>query len=108
MFRRSKRLIELINEFGNGTCKVQEGQMNIASHDPVLQALEYRANRFKDKRKLHGVDDRTLAWALDETGTIDTLQILSVKEACDKYLLIEHQKIDRVREFHGVAPRAKV
>jgi hypothetical protein len=34
--------------------------MNNASHNHVLQALEYRVNRFKGKRKLHGVDDRTL------------------------------------------------
>ena len=87
--------------------------MNIASHDRVLRALEYQANRLKGKRKLHGVDDRTFAWALDKTGTIDTLQILSVKETCEKYLLIEQQEIDRVREsglsdevlwVHGVAP----
>ncbi len=60
MFRRSNRMTELIDEFGNRTCKVQEGRMNIASHDSVFQALEYRANRLKGERKLHGVDDRTL------------------------------------------------
>jgi hypothetical protein len=89
MFRRSNRIIELIDEFGNRTCKVQEGRMNIASHDCILQALEYRANRFKGKPKLHRVDDSTLAWALDKTGTINALQILSVEETCRKYLLIE-------------------
>jgi hypothetical protein len=99
MFRRSNRITELIDEFGNRTCEVQEGRMNIASHDCVLQALDYQANRFKGKRKLHGVDDRTFAWALDKTGTIDTSQILSVKETCEKYLLIEQQEIDRVREL---------
>ncbi len=79
MFRRSNRITELINEFGNWTCKVQKGRMNIASHDRVLRALEYQANRLKGKRKLHGVDDRTFAWALDKTGTIDTMQIFFVE-----------------------------
>ncbi len=83
MFRRSNRIIKLINEFVYQTCKVQERQMNIASHDYVLKALEYRVNRFKVKRKLHWVDDRTVAWDPDETGTIDTLQILSVEETCE-------------------------
>ena len=112
MFRRSNRITELIDELGNRTCEVQEGRMNTASHDQVLQALKYRANWFKGKRKHHGVDDRTFAWALDKTAIINTLQILSVKETCEKYLLIEQQEIDRVRELglsdevlwvHGVA-----
>ncbi len=116
MFRRSNRITEIINEFGYWMCEVQERRMNIASHDRVLQALEYRVNRFKGKRKLHGVDDRTFAWALDETGTIDTSQILSAKETREQYLLIEQQEIDRVRELglldevlrvRGVAPATK-
>ncbi len=75
MFRRSNRIIELIDEYGNWTCKVQEGQMNIVSHDHVLQALKHQANRFKCKGKLHRVDDWTLAWALDKIGTTNTSQI---------------------------------
>jgi hypothetical protein len=116
MFRRSNRITELIDEFGNQTCKMQEGWMNIASHNHVFQALKNRAKRFKGKRKLQGVDDRTFAWALDKTGTIDIWQVLSVEEKCEKYLLIEQQEIDRLRELglsdevlwvHGVAPVTK-
>ncbi len=116
MFRRGNKITELIDEFANQTCKVQKGRMNIARHDCVLQALEYQANRFKGKRKLHGVNDRTFAWALDKTGTIDTSQILSVEETRKKYLLIEQKEIDRVRELglldevllvHGVALATK-
>jgi hypothetical protein len=44
MFRRSNRVIELIDEQGTQTCEVQEGRMNIMSHDSVLQALEHQAN----------------------------------------------------------------
>jgi hypothetical protein len=116
MFRRSNRVIELINEYGNHACKVQEGWMNVTSHDCILQVLEYWANRFKCKGKLEGVDNWTLAWALDKTGTIDTLQILSVEETHEKNALIEQQERDRVREsglleevlwVHGVAPARK-
>jgi hypothetical protein len=116
MFRRSNRIIELIDEYSNRTCKVQEVGMNVASHDRVLQALEYWANRVKCKGKLQGVNNRTLAWALDKICTIGSLQILSVKETREKYLLIEQQEIDRVRELglseevlqvHGVAPVSK-
>ncbi len=52
MFRRSNREIELINEYGNRACEVQEGRMNIMGHYSVLQALVNRANRFKGKGKL--------------------------------------------------------
>jgi hypothetical protein len=72
LFRRSNRIIELIDEYGSRTCKVQEGRMNVASHDRILQALEYRANTNKCKGKLHGMDDWTSAWAPDKTGTINT------------------------------------
>ena len=50
--------------------------------------------------------------ALDKTGTINILQILSVEETCEKYVLIEQQKIHRVGDLglsdevlcaHGVA-----
>jgi hypothetical protein len=90
--------------------------MNVTSHDCILQALKYQANRLKCKGKLQGVDNWTLAWALDKTPTIDTLQILSVEETREKYALIEQQEIDRVRKFglseevlrvHGVAPASK-
>jgi hypothetical protein len=49
MFRRSNIITELINLFGNRNWDVQEGGMNIANYDHVLQALEYRANSFKCK-----------------------------------------------------------
>ncbi len=57
-----------------------------------------------------------MAWTLDKTGTINTLQFLSVQEKCERYALIEQQEKNRVREFglpddvlwvHGVAPASK-
>ncbi len=116
MFRRSNREIELINKQGNWTCKVQVGRMNVTSHDSVLRILKNRANRFKCKGKLQGEDNRLLAWALDETGIINTLQILSVEEIHEKHALIEQQEKNRTKELglpeevlrvHGVAPASK-
>ncbi len=57
-----------------------------------------------------------MAWALDKTGTIDTLQILSVEEKRERNALIEQQEKNRVCELglpdkvlwvHGVAPASK-
>jgi hypothetical protein len=46
-FRKSNqymRTIELVDEAGNRTCKIQEGRMCTASHSLVLAALENRAS----------------------------------------------------------------
>jgi hypothetical protein len=57
-----------------------------------------------------------LAWALDKTGTINTLQFLSIEEKHECNALIEQQEKIRVRELglpnkvlraHGVAPASK-
>jgi hypothetical protein len=89
--------------------------MDIMSHDSVLRAL-CRANRYKCKGKLQSEEDRLLAWTPDKTGTINTLQFLSVQEKRERYTLIEQQEKNRVREFglpdkvlrvHGVAPASK-
>jgi hypothetical protein len=34
-------MIDLVDKLGNRTSKVQEGRMNITSHDSVLAALEH-------------------------------------------------------------------
>ncbi len=61
-------------------------------------------------------DNWFLASALDKTGTINTLQFLSVEEKCERDALIEQQEKNRVQElglpeevlwFHGVAPASK-
>ncbi len=54
MFRRNNRITELIDEFGNQMCEVQERWMNVASHDHVLQALEYRQISLKVKESFMG------------------------------------------------------
>ncbi len=57
-----------------------------------------------------------MAWTLDKTGTINTLQFLSVQEKRERYALIEQQEKNRVHEFglpdevlrvHGVVPASK-
>jgi hypothetical protein len=90
--------------------------MNITSHDSVLRALKCHANCYKCKGKLQSKDDWLLAWALDKTGTINTLQLLSVEEKCEHNVLIEQQEKNRVHELglpkevllvHGIAPASK-
>jgi hypothetical protein len=46
--------------------------MEITSYTSVLTALEHRANRYTNQGRLTGVDDSLMAWALDETGTVNT------------------------------------
>ncbi len=75
MFRKSieyERSIKLIDEYGNQTTSVQEGWMRTTSHESVLAMLEHRANRYKSRGKLKGIDDNLVTWAMDETGTMDT------------------------------------
>jgi hypothetical protein len=47
MFRQSNQnlhLIDLVNEHGNHSCEVQEGRMNVISHQSVLHVLEHHAS----------------------------------------------------------------
>ena len=90
--------------------------MNITRHTTVLRPLECQANQYRCKGKLQSEDDWLLAWALDKTGTIDILQILSVEEKRECHMLIEQQEKNRVHELrlpdkvlwvHGVAPASK-
>ncbi len=90
--------------------------MNITSHDSILRALECQANQYKCKGKLQNKYSWLLAWALDKTGTINTLHFLSVEEKRKCDALIEQQEKNRVRELglpnevlwvHRVAPASK-
>ncbi len=62
------------------------------------------------------MDNWTLAWALDKTGTINTMQILSFEETCEENALVEQQELNRVGELriseevlwvHEIAPERK-
>jgi hypothetical protein len=47
MFRKDNqnlRVIDLIDKHGNCSCEVQEGRMNVISHQSVLQVLEHHAS----------------------------------------------------------------
>ncbi len=57
-----------------------------------------------------------MTWALEKTGIINTLQLLSVEEKCECNALIEQQEKNRVHELglpeevlwvHGIAPASK-
>ena len=81
MFRKSnqyQRTIDRVDELGNRTSKVQEGRMNITSHNSVLAALENQANQYRCKGKFGDIGDRTVlaAVAIDETGMVDASYLL--------------------------------
>jgi hypothetical protein len=47
MFRQSNqnlRVIDSVQEHSNSSCEVQEGQMNVISHQSVLHVLEHHAS----------------------------------------------------------------
>jgi hypothetical protein len=113
------RTIELVDEAGNRTCEIQEGQMCTTSHSSVLAALENRARRFRGRGKLTCADDHLVsaAWAVDETGTVDTSFLLhSESDISEQLAITELQERNRVTELgiseevlkvHGVAPQSK-
>jgi hypothetical protein len=81
MFRKSnqyQQTINLVNKLGNRTSEVQEGRMNITSHNSVLAALENQANQYRCKGKFGDIGDRTVlaAVAIDETGMVDASYLL--------------------------------
>jgi hypothetical protein len=103
-----QQTINLVDKLGNKTSKVQEGRMNIASHDSVLAALEHRLNQYKCHRKLGDIGNCTVlaAVAIDKTGTVDASYLLHNNSKNNKQLaLIEQQEQNRVREL-GVADEA--
>jgi hypothetical protein len=97
-------MINLVNKQGNRTSKVQEGRMNITSHDSVLAALEHRANQYRNQGKLGDIGDRSVsaAAAIDETGTANVSYMLHKIEDVGQLALIEQQELNRVRDL-GVA-----
>ncbi len=120
MFQRSSAnsgCIDLINELGNCSCVVQEGRMEITSHESVLAALEDRASRFSCRGKVQGVDDTLVSWALDETGTVDTCSLCRNHDNSEQLVLTEQQERSRVMgagipeevlRVHGIAPSGKL
>ncbi len=81
MFRQSNQnlhVIDLIDEHGSCSCEVQEGRMNVISHQSVLQ-LEHRASQYQYKGKLSGIDGNLVSWALDKTGTVNSSLLLNAE-----------------------------
>jgi hypothetical protein len=111
------RTIKLVDEVGNRTWEIQEGRMCTTSHSSVLAALENQASRFRGKYTC--MDDHLVsaAWAVGETGTVDTLFLLhNDSEISEQLAITEHQERNRVMELgileevlqvHGVAPQRK-
>jgi hypothetical protein len=119
MFRQSNQnlhVIDLIDEHSNCSCEVQEGRMNVISHQSVLHVPEHRASQYQCKGKLSGVDNNLVSWALDESGTVNLSLLLNGTEANEQAKLVELQEkgrvedlgiSDKVLKVHSVAPASK-
>jgi hypothetical protein len=119
MFRQSNqnlRVIDLIYTHGNCSYEVQEGRMNVISHESVLQVLEHHASQYQCTEKLSGFDDNLVSWALDATGMVNSSLLLNGTEANEQAMLVELQKkgwveelgiLNEVLKIHGVAPASK-
>ena len=107
--QQTRRIIELIDVYGDHSQHTLPGRMNITSHQSVLAALEARANRFSDRNKLSTLDDKLLSSALDETGTVDiTCNDLDVSyDECERLALIQ-QEINNIKEISTTDDRLKI
>jgi hypothetical protein len=75
MFRQRNQnlpVIDLVNKHTNRSCEVQEGRMNVISHQSVLHVLEHHASQHRCKGKLSSIDDNLVSWALDKTGMVNS------------------------------------
>ena len=69
---QKKRLIKLIDTCGDDKILQQRGQLNTTKHTAIIQALEQRANRYKEDRSYEEIQDQNqLDATIDETRTID-------------------------------------
>jgi hypothetical protein len=119
MFRRSienQRVINLIDECGHQSHDIQEGRMNVTSHESVLAALENRANRYSNRGSTRGADYNLVSWALDETGTINASLLCNNGENNKRIALAEQQERIRITDLgvpeevlqvHGITPGSK-
>jgi hypothetical protein len=122
IFRRKsyqyQRTINLVDKHGDRTSKVQEGRMNITSHDSVLATLEHQANQYRNKGKLGDIGDHSIlaAAAIDKTGMVEFSYMLHENGNNERLVLIEQQERNRVRELgiadevlqvHGTPPSSK-
>ena len=66
-------MIKLVDQWGNMNYVQQQGRMNITRHNRVMDVLEMRALRYRNKGQRMDYDDKLYYDALDETGTVSTL-----------------------------------
>ena len=110
------RLIVLIDEHGNKTRKELHGNMEVIRHESILEALSNRANRFRNLGKMTSVDNNHASFALDETGTINTMSLQNFREneefrthteQTERIRVSEAAVSDEVLKVPGIAPMSK-
>ena len=84
--------------------------MNITRHETVLQVLtKWSQQRFHQRLNVVGPEDPLHAWAVDETGTVETSAILSEQET-EQQEISEINNItlpEEILQVHGYAPPKK-
>jgi hypothetical protein len=84
--------------------------MNITQHDTVLQALTHHAQWFHQRLRVI-LEVPQHSWTLDETGTLDTLQLLLGSENETEQQEIREiygiQVPEEILQVHGYAPPKK-
>ncbi len=105
-----KRVIELVDVDGNRRRIVSRGRMNGAKHETVLQVLTQQAQRFRSRLGRPGPKGSSHAWAIDETGTLETSGLGMCKSEAEQLENSEVNKItvpEEVLQVHGFAPPKK-
>jgi hypothetical protein len=103
-------VIELVDVDNNRRRVISRGRMNGTKHETVLQVFTQRAQQFRGR--MGGPRHKGLghAWAIDETGTLET----SGLGMCDSEVeQLENREVikitvpEEVLQVHGFAPPRK-
>jgi hypothetical protein len=103
-------MIELVDVDGNRRRVESEGRMNGTKHETVLQVLTQRAERFRNRLGRSGLEGLGHAWAIDETGTIETSGLVTHKSEAEQLEISEVNKItipEEILQVYGFAPPKK-
>jgi hypothetical protein len=104
------RVIELIDVDGIRRRVVMGGRMNGTKHETVLQVLTQRAERFRSRLGRPGQEGLGHAWAIDETGTIETNGLVTGDSETEQLEISEANKItipEEILQVRGFAPPKK-
>ena len=110
MFRNRGDSVRTINlNYSDGsTTAIRQTGLNTTTHTNVLKELQLRAERYRVRGRLAEASSRSHNWCLDETGTIDTTELLRSREEIQQQERIDIRGVsDELLQVHGVLPGKK-